>query len=886
MSTPEDPLISGISQENSEQQESDLALLRDALLRSLEAESSQQFLHSFDSVQEETLPHLGGKAVNLVRLKKAGLPVPNGYCLPTQVHGYYLEHGTLPDGLVEEVLRIKDSLGGKVAIRSSANCEDGTDLSMAGVFQSHYVYDDEEVPIVLQQIYDQSRSAEVDRFMELHEKSSKDVEMGIIVQELIQPETAGVIYTGVNGKNILIQYVDDFGARLVDGETQGSAVLVDEHSRILESSGFETRPLSQDSISQIGKYSRIIEDLFPDFPQDIEFACKDGEVYILQARTLTTELGNVDLVETVEDALEATKKKLRQMVATEKAELGTHTAIFSDANYSELLPKPTEMDIGIHMYVWGGSDGIPGAKQLGHAAMGYIVGDKANEIIKFIGGRTYFSISRNAGVYHIGFPATESEYFSTLVNEYLTTVQEDPERGAYPQMGLYLQDPTFEDLEMRFGERAEEYFQVYQQFIARMRVFADEYLSEFHDQRLPQTRNYIEEIQRVDIDSLTNDQLCAYAIGILEHNRTQSYVDFVKGARLGFYYSQRLQSLLRERLGVGKDEAQKLYSRLNQGLDGSAITEANIAIAESPTEEEAVGVAQELIGHYSTGEMLEIRHQPMRDDPTRLLAYVRGIRETGRYKEDFERQRQGRIVSQEAILARVPEKDREELAAVMRASQTYMAVRETAKYYFTKEYLFLRDALEKLGSRFGLEQGDIYHLYPRELPAFVADPESFLHVIHSRKQSFKNYSKLHMPPIIRETDIDSLGVLEEDTVEFTEAAGKFLAEGEKISGVVVNVDEFASLEQANEVMRNFKEQNIPVILAAVQMNLSHDPLIAQAAGLVIQNAGLVAHGAQRARELGKGAIGGIHTKMLKTGTEVVFDPETRTLTKVGKKDEN
>ena len=69
-------------------------------------------------------------------------------------------------------------------------------------------------------------------------------------------------------------------------------------------------------------------------------------------------------------------------------------------------------------------------------------------------------------------------------------------------------------------------------------------------------------------------------MNILEHNRTASYVDFVKGARLGFYYSQRLQSLLRQKLGVDQEETQKLYSRLNQGLDGSAVTEANIAIGK------------------------------------------------------------------------------------------------------------------------------------------------------------------------------------------------------------------------------------------------------------------------------------------------------------------
>lgn len=848
-----------------------------------EGGSSTSFLLSFDLIDDHVLSRVGGKGTHLVLLQRAGLPVPAGYCIPIDVHEYYAENNELPHGLIAEIVAAKNSLGGKIAIRSSANCEDGTDLSMAGVFQSHYVYEDTEIPSVVEQIYRQSHSQEVEQFLDLHGKSSHDVKMGVVVQELIEPESAGVVYTGVNGDNILVQYVDDFGASLVDGLAQGSSLLVSRDNKILESSGFETRPLSSSVVRQIAQYARIIEDLFSGVSQDIEFACRDGVVYILQARTLTADLGRVDFKDTPEDTLEATKRKIRRLVAEEKRELGTPTAIFSDANYSELLPRPTEMDIGIHMYVWGGSDGIPGAKQLGHSAMGYSVGDEANPIITYIGGRTYFSIARNAGLYHIGFPETKEEYFSTLVREYLDAVQNDPEKGSYPQMGLYLQDPTLEDLQIRYGERAPEYFQVYQAFIAKMRGFADEYLSEFHTQRLPETAQFVADLQETDRQSMTNEQLASHAIAILEHNRTRSYVDFVKGARLGFYYSQRLQNLLRQKLGIGKDEAQKLYSQLNRGLDGSAITGANIAIAEAGSEEEALRIAQELVGHYSTGEMLEIRHQPMRDDQERLLAYVRGIRQTGQYKVDFERQREARILAQQTVLSSVPEGDRDELASVVHASQTYMAVRETAKYYFTKEYLYLRDTLEILGERIGLERGDIYYLYPRELPQFASDPQSMIHVIRSRKQSFQNYSDLDMPPVIRESDIDIISLETENDRDFIEATGKFLAEGTKVTGVIVNPDEFEDLDQVNTVMQVYRAQDIPVILAATQMNLSHDPLIAQSAGLVIKNAGLVAHGAQRARELGKGAIGGINTKVLKTGTKVSFDPETRTVKKLDNK---
>ncbi len=754
--------------------------------------SDGHLIYSFDQVTDSLLPQVGGKAANLVLLKRAGLPVPTGYCVPINTHQLYLEHAELPDGLIESIARVKRSLGGKVAIRSSANCEDSAELSMAGVFQSHYVYDDADIQRVVEQIYRQSRSKEVDEFMRLHGRTAEDVKMGLVIQELIEPEAAGVIYTGVNGDGLLVQYVDEFGARLVDGETRGSTILVGNDHTILQSTGFETRLLPTSTVSQLVNYSRTIKNLFPDAPQDIEFASRDGYIYILQARPLTTDLGNVELGESPEDTMEATKRKLRQMVTEEKKELGTKTAIFSDGNYSELLPKPTEMDIGIYMYVWGGSDGIPGSTQLGRQAVGYQIGDEAIGIIQYIGGRTYFSIGRYAGLYHTGIPETKQEYFSTLVNEYLDAIQADPRKGSYPQMGLFLQDPTIKDLRARFGDRADEYFQIYLRFSDRLRDFADSFISEFYSERLPETNAFIADTQKLDLNAMTNDQLLNHAFGILEHIRTKSYVDFVKGARLGLYYSQRVQDLLQQRFGLSLDEAKEIFTSLNKGLDGSAVTDANIAIAEASSDQVALEIARKLVGHFSTeGEMMEIRHPRLRDSESALLAYVKGIRSAEPYREKFEKQKEERLQVQQDLIAKIDGTEREEFERAIQYSQTYMALRETTKYLFTKEYLLLRDTLEVLGKKLGLEDGDIYYVYPRELPRLISDTRSMLHIIRARKQAFKNYEQLDMPHVILETDIDKLGFLNEKETELKEAVGDFIAGGESVeNGVVVNLDEF------------------------------------------------------------------------------------------------
>jgi hypothetical protein len=529
------------------------------------------------------------------------------------------------------------------------------------------------------------------------------------------------------------------------------------------------------------------------------------------------------------------------------------------------------------MYVWGGSDNIPGSTQLGRMEVGYQIGNEAVGVTKYIGGKAYLSIGRYAGLYHIGIPETNKEYYSSLVNEYLDEVRRNPQKGTYPQMGLFLQDPTIEDLRIRFGDRAEEYFKIYLKFSDRLREHADNFISEFYNDRLAEVNGFVKDMQNIDLQRMTKEELLSHAFGILEHVRIRSYVDFVKGARLGFYYSQRVQDILQQKLGVSQDEAKVIFTTLNKGLDTSAVTKANIAIAEALSNEEAFEIAREYVGHYSTeGEMLEIRHPRLRDSQSALESYVRGIRHVGTYREKLENQKNERLHIQQALLAKIDPAERQELERAIQYSQTYMALRETTKFLFTKEYLLLRDTLEILGGRLGLESGDIYYAYPRELTRLVTDTSSMLHIIRARKQAFKNYEQLDLPHLILELDIDNLGFLKEGDTEFKEASGNFLAEGEPIeNGVIVNVGEFGNLDEVYKALELYRSQGIPIILVAKQLTLIHDPLIAQANGLSIENCGIVAHGAQRARELGIGAIGGIRTAQLKTGMKVSFNPKER-----------
>jgi phosphohistidine swiveling domain-containing protein len=783
--------------------------------------------------------------------------------------------------LVLELERIRQLMGGKVALRSSATCEDGSEISMAGVFESVYLdSDDKSMEDAIRQIYEQAQSDKVKEYIELHQDDSAIVEMALVIQELIEPDISGVIYTDIDEGDVLVQYTNGFGDKLVDGITEGSSIVYSPQSeQITKSKNTDLISLGKEVVVSLSQLAEEIRDIFGDVPQDIEFAIEDGQIYILQARTLTTEINDINLEMSREDVVHYTREKVAQIVSREKEQLGSEKVVLSDSNFSELLPQPEEMDFGVFAYIFTGIDGVPGAIQLGRQEMGYPLGDESVGYMHYIGGKPYFSIAGDAHTFYAGFPQNREEYNQTLVKEYLDQIEADPTKGEYPEMGLYLQDPTLDDLTNRYGEEGLQYFQVYQEFKHRMNVHADSFIGEYLQKGKPESDNFIEGITSLRIEDNTIPELVDQYYQVLEHMRNVSCVNFVKSARLGFYYSQRLRDLLSEHFSMDSDEVDMMFSGLNQGLDGSEITEANLKIAQADNLSDALNIGRKVVGHYSSGEMLEIRHPRLKDDEQALRGYVEGIHNLGdQYLIDFEKQRQERLESESYLLAKLSTKPElnDEFKKVMRASQTYMASRETVKYQFTKEYSILRDILIDLSKRMNINEQDVFSLYPNEVSDFIADPISFRSLIMERQERYDKYSLLDLPSVIREVDIYTLGNEEEFDDPKRELFGKLLAQGEALAeAIIVNIEDFETVEAAREVLIFYRNQALPIVLVASQMNLSHDPLIIQSDGLIIENAGLVSHGAQRARELGRGAIGGIKAKNFKTSEHVSFDPSTK-----------
>ncbi|WP_366924433.1 hypothetical protein MFMK1_001410 [Metallumcola ferriviriculae] len=184
--------------------------------------------------------------------------------------------------------------GIKVAVRSSATAEDLPSASFAGQLESFLNI----------QSFEKVKEAVINCWCSLweprviHYRFQKGIEqansgMAVIIQEMVPAEVAGVMFTANPLNNsreeICIEAVKGLGEGLVQGTTSGDRYLVKKdglyitHREMVGGSPY----LTDFHIRWLADEGAKLEALF-DAPQDIEWAYNWGDIYILQARPITT----------------------------------------------------------------------------------------------------------------------------------------------------------------------------------------------------------------------------------------------------------------------------------------------------------------------------------------------------------------------------------------------------------------------------------------------------------------------------------------------------------------------------------------------------------------------------------------------------------------------
>jgi phosphoenolpyruvate synthase/pyruvate phosphate dikinase len=252
----------------------------------------------------------GSKAVGLGQALRDGLPVPPGVALSGQLVEAVASHDEQAIRQVEQAVR---PLGGPLAVRSSAVDEDGADASFAGQHLTLLnVPGADELPSALSEIWWSANSDSAITYRQrvgLFTRPS----VGVVVQVLLAPETAGVMFTQnpVSGADErVIEASWGLGEAVVAGRVIPDHFRVDRAGvplertagrksiayRSLPEGGTVEEDVAPDLIEQLclddeqlGALSRLADRCEQIYgpARDIEWAIADGTLFLLQCRAVT-----------------------------------------------------------------------------------------------------------------------------------------------------------------------------------------------------------------------------------------------------------------------------------------------------------------------------------------------------------------------------------------------------------------------------------------------------------------------------------------------------------------------------------------------------------------------------------------------------------------------
>ena len=313
----------------------------------------------FDHIRLTDTAIVGGKGANLGELTAAGLPVPPGFVVTAEAYRYAVSTAgvgsrlaaliagahpddpvdlaraaaeaqelvrtiTLPSDLTVAVVEAYHRLGDgvRVAVRSSGTGEDAADTSFAGMNATFTnVAGDDELVARITECWASMYGARVISY-----RASRSVDdepaLGVIVQEMIPSERAGVMFTADpstgDASHVVVEAAFGQGEVVVSGQVEPDTYVLSKvgptllHVRIGTQS-FEIvrgpdghdqqidfdpdegsrRVLADDEVVGLARLGLAVEDHYG-APQDTEWAMAGGKTYLVQSRPITTLAPSVD----------------------------------------------------------------------------------------------------------------------------------------------------------------------------------------------------------------------------------------------------------------------------------------------------------------------------------------------------------------------------------------------------------------------------------------------------------------------------------------------------------------------------------------------------------------------------------------------------------------
>lgn len=248
---------------------------------------------------DKIIENCGNKAMFLSMLKAKGYNVPLGIVIDFEefknmVKNQNLNFDTIDklqisDEIIDEVFKIipKDKM---LAVRSSANIEDGKVYSLSGRYNTflNVAYDRECLKDKIKNCFLSLYSDENINYYKKNKIDINKVEMNVIVQEMIESNVSGILFTvnPTNGSDtqVVIEFSRGSG-EVVSGKIVPERIVYDwKTQKYIEEPKINL--LGETSIRRIVNISLTLQQELG-FPIDLEFGVYDSKLYIFQIRPIT-----------------------------------------------------------------------------------------------------------------------------------------------------------------------------------------------------------------------------------------------------------------------------------------------------------------------------------------------------------------------------------------------------------------------------------------------------------------------------------------------------------------------------------------------------------------------------------------------------------------------
>jgi len=266
--------------------------------------TSISYIMPLHNLTRADVSRVGAKAANLGELAHAGFPVPDGFAITTHAFDHFIKvnaieetylpetvaKAKLPPG-IQEALRVASAKldGAPLAVRSSGVAEDLEGASFAGQYETILdVRGYDALVDAVRQCWASAFSTRVAAY-----KNGKgqigNASMAVLVQMLVNAEAAGVAFTAnpVNGRRdeAVVSAVRGLGERLVSGNASPDEWIVNGKEATRTSA--PENAIDADQARAIVEMARQVEAHFGS-PQDVEWAIANEQLFMLQARPITT----------------------------------------------------------------------------------------------------------------------------------------------------------------------------------------------------------------------------------------------------------------------------------------------------------------------------------------------------------------------------------------------------------------------------------------------------------------------------------------------------------------------------------------------------------------------------------------------------------------------